>query len=218
MTTIKYLSNIKKFKLENNFILSAFNLAFLGFFFKKRIVPNKHFVVWPDGIFAYRYGCKMKIPGRYLIENLNIDKSIKKIIVLGDCSRKEIFFLKRKYKKEIFHFNLKYAPTFKIKPSIPKIEKDVIYILTLPTPKQEEIAQYISRKYSNFKVVCIGGGLKMAAGLEHECPKVLYKLGLEFIWRLRSDFNRRVKRLFFTLFAYILLINNKKIKIKLKHL
>ena len=58
----------------------------------------------------------------------------------------------------------------------------------------------------------------MAAGLEDECPKILYKIGLEFLWRLRSDFNRRIKRLFFTLFAYILLINNKKIKLKLKHL
>ena len=218
MTIIKCLSNIKKFNLEDNFILSAFNLAFLGFFFKKKITPNKHFVVWPDGIFAYRYGCKTKIPGRYIIENLNIDKSIKKIIVLGDCSKKEIFFLKRKYKRQTFHFNLKYAPTLQIKSCIPIIEKNVIYILTLPTPKQEEIAQYISKKYSNFKVVCIGGGLKMAAGLENECPKVLYKLGLEFVWRLRSDFNRRIRRLFFTLFAYILLINNKKLKIKLKHL
>ncbi len=218
MTTIKCLSNIKKFKLENNFILSALNLAFLGFFFKKKIIPNRYFVVWPDGIFAYRYGCKKKIPGRHIIENLNIDKSIKKIIVLGDCSKKEILFLKKRYKKQIFHFNLKYTISDKIKPSIPKIEKDVIYILTLPTPKQEEIAQYISGKYSSFKVVCIGGGLKIAAGLERECPKLLYKLGLEFVWRLRSDFNRRIKRLFFTLIAYILLINNKEIKIKLKHI
>lgn len=218
MTTIKCLSNIKKFKLENNFILSAFNLAFLGFFFKKKIIPNKHFVVWPDGIFAYKYGCKVKIPGRYLIENLNINKSIKKIIVLGDCSKKEVFFLKKKYKKQIFHFNLKYAPSDKIKPSIPIIEKNIIYILTLPTPKQEMIAQYISRKYSNFKIICIGGGLKMAAGLESKCPKLLYKLGLEFIWRLRSDSSRRIKRLFLTFFNYILLINNKKNKIRLKHI
>ena len=34
---------------------------------------------------------------------------------------------------------------FQIKSCIPIIEKNVIYILTLPTPKQEEIAQYISK-------------------------------------------------------------------------
>ena len=35
MTIIKCLSNIKKFNLEDNFILSAFNLAFQVFLRKK---------------------------------------------------------------------------------------------------------------------------------------------------------------------------------------
>jgi UDP-N-acetyl-D-mannosaminuronic acid transferase (WecB/TagA/CpsF family) len=61
----------------------------------------------------------------------------------------------------------------------------------------------------------LGGGLKMAAGLEKDCPKFLYNIGLEFVWRLRGDTKRRLKRLLYTYVMYILfLLSNKKILIK----
>ena len=55
----------------------------------------------------------------------------------------------------------------------------------------------------------------MAARLEKDCPKLLYKLGLEFIWRLRGDTKRRILRLLYTFIMYnIFIISNKKISIK----
>ena len=55
----------------------------------------------------------------------------------------------------------------------------------------------------------------MAARLEKDCPKLLYKLGLEFIWRLRGDTKRRILRLLYTFIMYnIFIISNKKFQLK----
>ncbi len=203
MTKLKYINKTKSLNKFDNFILSAFNLAFIGYFYKKKIKSNKNLIVWPDGIFALKYGCKQKIPGRKIIKTLDKINDIKKIVVLGNCTNKELNFLNLKYKLKVDHYNLRYGEINKIKSSIPKILKNYLYIITLPTPKQEQLAQFISKKFSNYKIICIGGGLAMAAGVEKECPKILDNLGLEFLWRLKSDFFRRIKRLFYTFFLFL---------------
>ena len=43
--------------------------------------------------------------------------------------------------------------------------------------------------------MCIGGGLAIAAGDENVVPKFFDYLGLEWLWRLRYETNRRLKRL-----------------------
>ena len=212
---LKCIENLNKFNSECNFILSALNLAFIGYVQAKKINPNKNFIIWPDGVFAVKHGCKTKIPGRVLIRKLKNTNKIKKIIVMGNCSKKELLFLKLKFKLDVMNIKLKFGDFNTIIKSLPAIKKNYLYILTLPTPLQEQVASYISEKFRNFKIICIGGGLKMAAGLEKDCPKLLYKLGLEFIWRLRGDTKRRILRLLYTFIMYnIFIINNKKISIK----
>ena len=42
--------------------------------------------------------------------------------------------------------------------------KSYLYLITLPTPKQELIGKYLIKKNKNYKIICIGGGLDIASG------------------------------------------------------
>ena len=84
-----------------------------------------------------------------------------------------------------------------------KFDENDFIILTLPTPKQEEFAELIRKNSKYFKIICIGGAMVMASGEEKPIPIYLEKNGLEFLWRLRTDTNRRLKRLIVTFVYYI---------------
>ena len=127
MKIIKYIDDEKKLNFSGNYILSALNLAFIGFFYSKKIKPNKYFILWPDGIFALKFGCKKKIPGRTVIKKLKINDDIKKIVVLGNCSNKEMQFLKLKYKKDVINYKLNNGDIRTISQSLPKFIK-IYYI------------------------------------------------------------------------------------------
>ena len=219
MIKLRYTNNIKKLDLSKNFILSAFNLAFVGFIYNKKIIPNKYFIMWPDGIFAKLFIFKKKIPGSDVIQKVIIDKKIKKIIIMGNATKKEISYLKNKHKKEVNHFDLVYGNIKKIIHAIPKIHKNNLYHITLPTPKQEQLALHISNKYRSFKIICIGGGLAIASKTEKKCPKLIEKIGLEFLWRLKTDFIRRIIRLIYTLSLFTMWkIDNNSSKFLFKNI
>ena len=85
--------------------------------------------------------------------------------------------------------------------------------ITLPTPKQEQVAKYLKERNLYFKIICIGGSINIASGEEKEVPKYLSKL--EFLWRLRYDTFRRISRLINTLAYYLLaILITKKFKNK----
>ena len=111
----------------------------------------------------------------------------------------------RIYKKELIHIDLPFAEINFIYKNFCKFkftEKDLI-IITLPTPKQEQLSQLIANDNKHFKIICIGGAISMASGDEKLIPKFLEDKGLEFIWRLRTDTKRRLFRLFYTAFYYL---------------
>ena len=87
--------------------------------------------------------------------------------------------------------------------------------LTLPTPKQEQIAKFISENSNYYKILCIGGAINMLCGDEKPVPKILEK-NFEFLWRLRFDTRRRFRRLVKSFIAFfikgILFSRVKKIK------
>ena len=87
--------------------------------------------------------------------------------------------------------------------------------MTLPTPKQELIANYIADTNKKFKIICIGGSIAIAAGDEKVVPNFLYSL--EFLWRLRYETKRRVSRLFTSFIYYIIgrFFNNKLNNLKI---
>ena len=194
--TFNILKNINKIPFEKNFILSGMNLAFLGYYSKGEVFPFKNLYHWPDGIFVKNLSSEIKkIPGRKIVENVNIPDDIRKIIVLGNCKEKSLFFLKKKYfDKEIEIIDLPYGSAkYIIDNCNIKLDRTTLVYITLPTPKQEQLAYHLARNNDVYKIICIGASIMIAAGDEKVVPRFLENF--EFIWRLRTDTFRRSKRL-----------------------
>ena len=83
-----------------------------------------------------------------------------------------------------------------------KIDKNELIFITLPTPKQEQVARFLKNKNIYFKIICIGGSINIASGDEKEVPRFISKL--EFLWRLRYDSIRRLNRLIYTFSHYLI--------------
>jgi exopolysaccharide biosynthesis WecB/TagA/CpsF family protein len=190
--------------LKKKFILCAFNLACYSYIYQKKIKINKNFYFWQDGIFTkYLYKKYKKLPGRKLISNLILPQNIKSILVIGNLSLAAKLFLEKKYNILVISKLLPFGNINKILKKVPKVHSSQLILITLPTPKQEIIANFISRKYKNSKIICIGGGLEIAAKVEKPCPKFLEKIYLEFLWRLQYQTIRRSMRLINTLYIFI---------------
>jgi len=206
LKNINLVKNISEDLFKKNFVLSGLNLAFLSHYMANELVLHKDLYHWPDGLFkrfVYKEKIK-KIPGRDILNNLQIPNYINSIHVLGNADQITISYLKDKFKKKIIYTELPIGNIENIIKAVPKIDKNSICILTLPTPKQEQVAQHIVFKNINYKILCIGGALNMLTGKEKPCPKFLENYGLETIWRLRSDTLRRTSRLFKTIILFIL--------------
>ena len=83
---------------NKNFILSAINLAFLGYYGSGKIKINKNSIFWPDGIYfskLYKNKDIKKIPGRELISNIKLTDNIKKIHVIGNLSKNGKLYLEK---------------------------------------------------------------------------------------------------------------------------
>jgi hypothetical protein len=205
---IKLVTDTNFLPFSENFSLSGLNLAYLGYLTADQIKLKKHVYHWPDGIFYKRFFDKKnirKIPGREIISKLILPSFIKKIYIFGSLSINSKLYLMRTYKKELIHIDLPFAEIDFIYKNFCKFkftEKDLI-IITLPTPKQEQLSQLIANDNKHFKIICIGGAISMASGDEKLIPKFLEDKGLEFIWRLRTDTKRRIFRLFYTAFYYL---------------
>ena len=94
-------------------------------------------------------------------------------------------------------------PENKIKNFVPKISGKEIVLITLPTPKQEMMAEYLAKENKNFKIICIGASLNLISNFEKPVPTFLYKLNLEWLWRLRTDPKRRIIRIIQSYIYYI---------------
>ena len=204
---IKVITNIRNINFKNNFILVGLNLAFLGNAQKNELIDQRY-MYWPDGIFCKRLDINLnKIPGRNIVNALELPDFIKRITFIGNFSHKNAVYIKNKFpNKEIKNIKVPYGDIDIIKNSLPviKTSDDEIIIMTLPTPKQEIIAKHISEKNKIFKIICTGGAIKMLSGEERPIPKVLNKLGLELIWRLQTDTFRRLHRLVFSFLKYLI--------------
>ena len=206
---------------DKNFILSGFNLAFLGYLSSKKIRLTSSLITWPDGIFKKRfYGDDIsKVSGLNLINSLKIPNKIKNIYILGFLSAKSHQFLKKKFSNhQVIHIDLPFGSIENIYKQCPTnfTEEDLI-ICTLPTPKQEQVAELIEKNNKYYKIICIGGAISVASGDEKVIPKLFDTLNIEFIWRLRTDTRRRIVRLIYTFYFYIyaeITLRYKKIKFR----
>lgn len=200
----KIIKSLRNLNFKKNFTLSALNLAFLGSFAKNEIETYDELINWPDGVFAKVLDKKLKkIPGREIVRKLKVPKHISRITVIGNLSKNSKLYLKKKYKKKIFNISLPFGNLQKIIRHLNyKIKKNELVFITLPTPKQEQVATYLKNNNNYFKIICIGGSINIASGEEKEVPKFLSKF--EFLWRLRYDSFRRLKRLFNTFISYLI--------------
>jgi len=200
----KIIQNIKKINFNKNFILSAMNLAFLGYLIKGDIKKHPNLINWPDGLFSKIFGINIKkTPGREVVNSLNIKISkIKEIIVLGNLGINQKMYLIKKYGKKIININLPYGDINKIKEKLKiKLNQNQLCFVTLPTPKQEQVAYYLAEKNRNFKIICIGASINIASGVEKSVPKIISNF--EFLWRLRYETYRRSQRLLETFFYFL---------------
>jgi len=216
---LKMIKDCSFIPFSKNFILSAINLAFLGYFAAKRFEINNNFYVWPDGIFfrkIFKIKDVYKIPGREILKKINIPKYIKYIHLIGNSQKKGLIYIKKKFPNlKLLHTKLPYASAEKLCKLIPKLKKNELTLLLIPTPKQEQLANLLRKKNKNYKIICIGGALNMLSGIEEPAPNFVEKANLEFIWRLRYDTFRRSIRLIetgFLFFKYLILGFYKKIQ------
>ena len=140
--------NTKNIPFNENFILSGLNLAFIGFLSQKHLKINSKTYLWPDGIFAKRfYKQKInKISGRKLIDNLVIPKEKDTIHVIGNLPSNSKNLCRRNLNLFIKHTPLPFASYTELKLKLPNIYENELIFLTLPTPKQEIIAEELSLK------------------------------------------------------------------------
>jgi glycosyltransferase involved in cell wall biosynthesis/UDP-N-acetyl-D-mannosaminuronic acid transferase (WecB/TagA/CpsF family) len=221
LETIHLIKDASYVPYDKSFILSGFNLAFLGYVGSNKIKLSSSLLAWPDGIFKRRfYGSDIpKVSGLKLINNLKIPNKIKNIYILGLLSSNSHQFLKKKFSnQEIIHVDLPFGSIENIYKQCPVnfTEEDLI-ICTLPTPKQEQLAELIEKNNKYYKIICIGGAISVASGDEKVIPKLFDRLNIEFIWRLRTDTRRRILRLIHTFYFYIyaeMTLRYKKIKFR----
>lgn len=203
---LRFITKSKDVKFKSNFVLSAFNLAFIGSWVSKDIKIYKELNCWPDGLFKNTLLKNVpKLPGRDLIKDIKLPPNIKKIRIIGNSSERVEQFLFKRFKiKKIINNKVPYGTIENIKKTCNfNLSKNELTLITLPTPKQEMIAEHLKDKNKNFHIICIGGGLKMASGEEKPPPKSLENYGLETIWRLRSEPIRRINRLLNSFYYFL---------------
>jgi exopolysaccharide biosynthesis WecB/TagA/CpsF family protein len=200
---IKIIKNIKSLDLNKNFVLSALNLAFLGSLVKKELKLYNELIHWPDGKYSLNFTKNLKkIPGRDLINKINLKGNINRIVVVGDLPDVAKKFIEKKFHRKVINYKVPYGNIKEITNNLKiKLKKKDLCFTTLPTPKQERVAEYIVSKNKKFKIICIGGSINIASGIEKAVPKLFNKF--EFLWRLQYDSSRRLKRLFISFFNYL---------------
>ena len=116
---------------------------------------------------------------------------------MGNLPNTSKKWLDQNLMKKFRHYSLPYDNAKQIYNKIrnKKLVNKSTIILTLPTPKQELLANLIIKDYPDCNILCIGGSINMLSGYEQKAPNLFYKLNLEWLWRLRFDTTRRILRL-----------------------
>lgn len=185
---------------DRGLILSALNLFMLGFLKNHPSLP-KQALFWCDGLMGVMF---MKLKGlpikqmrgvQMLKVILNAHKG-SSVNVLGTLNQKGLVELARVDIDVTSNYSLDALDLEKFDASSIVLSSSIA-IITLPSPKQELLAVKLAALPANSLVhfYCVGGALNMLSNPELDCPNILQKLGMEFIFRLGTDTRRRILRL-----------------------
>ena len=193
--SFKIVENVNTLINKKRFILSGLNLAYLGYYGINKLNLDYDLYHWPDGIWAKKHVNLDKKPGRQILKELVLPKHIKSITVVGNMTNNSKKYLIKKFKLKVNHIKLPYLNIEKLirKKIDINNSRETLILITLPTPKQEQFASFLSKKLKIFKIICIGASLSIAAGEEKPVPNFLKNF--EFLWRLKTDPFRRIYRL-----------------------
>ena len=191
--TLNFIRSYDDLSDKTEYNLVALNLMTLS---NIRLFHDSRNIYWVDGIVG-RYFLKIKgfncrkYPGRELLKDFL--KSETQFDVIGSIPerfdmRKSIKFHHElsRYREDIETLYLQHLGHVPI-------------VCTLPSPLQEDFALRLNRG----AVLCVGGALNMLYS-EILIPPPIEMLGLEFLWRLRTDTRRRINRLVKSLYKFAL--------------
>ena len=203
----KFINNVNELLKEKNFVLSAFNMAFLSFVHNKIPLNRKFLYLWPDGILSKFLINLNKIPGRKVLTRLRSNFRFKNVYLISSKNSKNIRYIRTKFKNKKFYFvEAPYGDPnhiFKvITKKIGNVEPDSLLLLGLPTPKQEIIAAKLSNMFQNMKIICLGGAINYNSK-DTKVPPKIFENYFESLWRLQNDTFRRSLRLFYSLIIFI---------------
>lgn len=185
---------------ESGLVISALNLFMLSFLRHHPEFP-KDAVFWCDGLMGKLYmklkGCfTRRIRGVEMLKAVLVANKGRSACVLGSCSDLAWKALEQRGVEVAQHYSLDSLNLDTFDFNSISLSSDFV-LVTLPSPKQELLSLKLAKQHanSNKHFYCIGGALNMLSNPGLDCPQFLHLLGLEFIFRLRTDTLRRINRL-----------------------
>lgn len=194
--------NNKNVKGNIYIALNLYTLSYFEEFFRSH---TSSIIYWCDGIMGKLHlsnkGIKTsKVPGPEFLRKL-LNKIKNDVVIIGNMDIIESKLLSNKNINVIFNHklvNYKYEDL-----EFLNLRENTDIIITLPSPLQEEAAFYLHQKFPTNNFFCIGGALKMIAYPELEAPKTMRNLGLEWLYRFKTDPRRRLSRISKSFFKYL---------------
>ena len=205
--TINVFLNSKDFmECQSSRVFIALNLFSLS---KIRDFEQPCAAFWVDGIVgAWFLSLKLQSTidrnsGVLILEQLIRTRSIKKTIILGSFGKKFETFCKQNNIQVVEHHELKnYHENSAIQ--LKNSDQCDLVIISLPSPKQEMLAFRLSNAYPALKFICVGGAVAMIDHPDLRAPSWVSDMGLEWLYRLKSDTRRRLVRLIGSLTGFLL--------------
>jgi len=199
---VKVITNEKILNEYSSFTLIAMNLFSLG---NLSNFNKKNSFFWLDGIAGVIYTkfknpniSAKKIPGPELLRNLIKRNSFSKVTIIGNAPEKFIQFMKDNDVSLVHHYKV---PDFKESSvdEFSEVTQDIIF--SLPAPVQEIFATQLQEKFNHtLRIYCFGGALQMIHDPKLEANNFIRSIGMEWLWRLRTDTFRRINRLIKSIF------------------
>ncbi len=199
------VTNFIEVRQGSGMIVAAFNLFMIGFL-RHHPEFKKNAVFWCDGVMGLVF-LKLKnhtikrLRGVEMLKSVLLANKKRSVCVLGTCTEADKNLLAQYDVKVIQQYELISLNLMTMDISSLTISSDFV-LVTLPSPKQELLSLQLSliSHNSNKHFICIGGALNMLSNPKLDCPRYLQIIGFEFLFRLKTDTHRRVKRLLKSLF------------------